>query len=233
MRMKVVVTGASQGIGKAIAEQFALEGADLFLVSRNMDRQQAWVKEWMERYKISITTYNADLSRKAEVDGCVEAIGRAWGTADVLVNNAGNFEPGNVYNEPEGALERMINLNLYAAYHLTRGLLPGMMGRKTGHIFNICSIAALKAYPGGGAYSISKFAMEGFSKNLREEMKPHGIKVTSVHPGAAWTKAWEGFVERSRIMEASDIARMVWAASQLSANACVEDIILRPQLGDV
>ena len=97
----------------------------------------------------------------------------------------------------------------------------------------MCSVAALQAYPGGGAYSISKYALEGFSKNLREEMKPYGIKVTSVHPGAVFTKAWEGFVERSRIMEVSDIADLIWAASQLSANACVEDIVLRPQLGDV
>ena len=97
----------------------------------------------------------------------------------------------------------------------------------------MCSVAALKAYPGGGAYSISKFALEGFSKNLREEMKPCGIKVTSVHPGAVFTPAWAGFVERNRIMEVSDVAELIWAASQLSANACVEDIILRPQLGDV
>jgi NADP-dependent 3-hydroxy acid dehydrogenase YdfG len=108
-----------------------------------------------------------------------------------------------------------------------------MMKRKKGHIFNMCSIAALKAYPAGGSYSISKYALEGFSKNLREEMKPFGIKVTSVHPGATFTKSWEGFVERERIMAVKDIADMVFAASSLSPTACVEDIILRPQLGDL
>lgn len=231
--MKVVVTGASQGIGKAIAGRFAEQGASLFLVSRNMDAHQKWVKEWMDTHGISITTFNADLSVREEVAATAQAIRDAFGRVDVLVNNAGNFEPGNVHDEPEGALERMMNLNLYSAYHLTRELLPAMMQARQGHVFNICSIAALKAYPGGGSYSISKFALEGFSKNLREEMKKHGVKVTSVHPGAVWTKAWEGFVERSRIMEASDIADLVWAASRLSVNACVEDIIIRPQLGDV
>ena len=231
--MKVVVTGASQGIGKAIAEKFAAHGADLFLVSRSMDKHQAWVKNWMETYGIRISTFNADLSVRAELDAFVAAVHEGFGAVHVIVNNAGNFEPGNVHNEPEGTLERMINLNLYSAYHLTRGLLPEMMKARRGHIFNICSIAALKAYPGGGSYSISKYALEGFSKNLREEMKTFGIKVTSVHPGAVWTKAWEGFAEPSRIMDVADIANMVWASSQLSANACVEDIVIRPQLGDL
>ena len=103
-----------------------------------------------------------------------------------------------------------------------------------GHIFNMCSIASLDAYKNGGSYSISKYAMYGFSKNLREEMKPHLIKVTSVFPGAVLTDSWDGFDNSTkRIMEAEDIARMVYASSQLSPQACVEDIIIRPQLGDL
>lgn len=231
--MKVVVTGASQGIGRGIAERFAAAGADLFLVSRHMDRQAHWQQETMRRYSCSISTFNADLSVKEQAFACADAILQAFDEVDVLVNNAGSFVPGSVHNEPEGHLEKMIEQNLYSAYHLTRRLLPRMMEKKKGHVFNICSIAALKAYPAGGAYSISKYAMEGFSKNLREEMKTYGIKVTSVHPGATYTSSWEGFVARERIMEVKDIAEMVFAASSLSATACVEDIILRPQLGDL
>jgi short-subunit dehydrogenase len=231
--MNVVITGASQGIGRGIAERFAEAGADLFLVSRNMDKQMAWQQETMKKFGCSITTFNADLSKKEEVLACADSILQACQEIDVLVNNAGSFVPGSVYNEPDGYLEQMIGVNLYSAYHLTRKLLPRMMMRKKGHIFNICSIAALKAYPAGGSYSISKFALEGFSKNLREEMRSFGIKVTSVHPGATYTKSWEGFVERERIMEVKDVADMVFAASSLSPTACVEDIILRPQLGDL
>ena len=96
------------------------------------------------------------------------------------------------------------------------------------------SIAGLKAYPNGGSYSISKFAMRGFSINLRDELKPYNIKVTTVFPGAAYTDSWSSSgIERKRFMEASDIAKMVYAASQLSPTACVEEIILRPQLGDI
>ena len=111
---------------------------------------------------------------------------------DILINNAGTFQPGRVIDEPDGQLENMLQVNLLSAYHLTRILLPSMMKRKSGHIFNISSIAALQAYPNGGSYSISKFALTGFSKNLREELKPYSIKVTCIYPGAVYTDSWAG-----------------------------------------
>ena len=158
----------------------------------------------------------------------------AFGKVDILINNAGIFEPGTIYQEPEGQLDKMLKVNLYSAYHLTRMLVPAMIKNKSGHIFNICSVAALQAYPNGGSYSISKWAMLGFSRNLREEMKPHGIKVTAVHPGATFTSSWEGFdIDPARILDADDIAAMVVAAAGLSPQACVEDILIRPQLGDL
>ena len=158
----------------------------------------------------------------------------AGGVPDILVNNAGQFIPGSIYNEAEGVLDKMLQQNLYSAYHLTRGLLPGMIQKGSGHIFNICSIASLHAYNNGGSYGISKYALLGFNRNLREEMKPHGIKVTAVLPGAAYTASWEGAgIDPARIMTAEDIAIMVEAASRLSPQACVEDIVLRPLLGDL
>ena len=109
-----------------------------------------------------------------------------------------------------------------------------MIVQKRGHIFNICSIAALRAYDGGGIYSISKFALNGFSQNLRHEMKPHGIKVTAVFPGAVLTDSWGDFDNANkRIMEATDISKMIFAASTLSPQAVVEEITIRPQLGDL
>jgi short-subunit dehydrogenase len=232
--MNVVITGASRGIGKAVAEIFAAHGYDLYLSSRNEVVLYKTMEELVTRFPaITIKAKAFDLGKKNEA----KELG-AWclkfGVPDILVNNAGLFEPGSVYNEPEGNLESQIETNLYSAYHLTRSLLPEMIKKKSGHIFNMCSIASLKAYNNGGAYSISKFALYGFSQNLREEMKPYGIKVTSVHPGAVMTDSWSGYDNSSkRIMEAEDVARLVFAASQLSVQACVEDIILRPQLGDL
>ncbi|MFM8757947.1 MAG: SDR family NAD(P)-dependent oxidoreductase, partial [Methylophilaceae bacterium] len=102
------------------------------------------------------------------------------GVPDIIVNNAGQFVPGSVHNEAAGALEQMLQVNLFSAYHLTRALLPKMMEAKRGHIFNICSIASLRAYQGGGSYGVSKYAMLGFTRNLRLELMNHGIKVTAV-----------------------------------------------------
>jgi short-subunit dehydrogenase len=233
--MTSIITGASRGLGKAIAEKFAAAGHDLYLCSRNETALSATREELIARYPaVTIRAKTFDLGEKDQA----RRFGRwvlDFGTPiDILVNNAGQFIPGSISNEEEGALEKMISVNLYSAYHLTRLLLPALMARKSGHIFNICSVASLQAYPNGGAYSISKFALAGFSANLREEMKPHGIKVTAVYPGAAYTDSWAGSgVDPHRIMEAGDIAEMVLAASRLSPQATVEEILLRPQLGDL
>jgi len=230
----VLVTGASRGIGKAVATIFAANGNDLFLSSRNEVALYKSMEELQTSHPtISIKAKAFDLSDKQQAKDlgswCLK-----YAVPDIIVNNAGLFEPGSVYNEPEGTLEGQLAINVNSAYHLTRALLPEMMKRRSGHIFNLCSIASLHAYENGGAYSISKFAMYGFSKNLREEMKPYNIKVTSVHPGAVLTDSWGDYDNSSnRIMEAEDIAKMIFACTQLSPAACVEDIVIRPQLGDL
>lgn len=232
--MNVVITGASKGIGKSIAAAFAAEGASLFLCARNKERLDDTVAELQQKFPGSkILAKPVDLSMAEEskqfANWCLES-----GTPDILINNAGVFMPGSICNETEGNLEKMIAVNLYSAYHLTRALLPKMILANNGHIFNICSIASLHAYKNGGGYSISKYALMGFSKNLREELKDHLIKVTAVFPGAVMTDSWGDFDNSDkRIMEADDIAKMVLAASKLSPQTVVEDIIMRPLLGDL
>ena len=171
--MNSIITGASKGLGRAIAEKFAADGHDLTLCSRNEAALSAAVKELSDSYPgVTIRAKAVDLAQKETARQFGRWVLEQGMPVDILVNNAGQFIPGSVYNEEEGALEAMIAVNLYSAYHLTRTLLPGMMARKKGHIFNICSVASLQAYPNGGAYSISEFALAGFSRNLREEMKP-------------------------------------------------------------
>ena len=232
--MNIIITGASKGLGKSMAAIFAAAGNTLLLCARNAHSLYETVAALQSTYsQCTVHAKPADMSLKEEV---IEFGNWSlqYGVPDVLINNAGQFIPGSVYNEPEGALEKTIEVNLYSAYHLTRLLLPKMIEAKNGHIFNICSIASIQAYHNGGAYSISKFALLGFSKNLREEMKPHNIKVTSVIPGAAYTDSWSSSgIDSKRMMEADDVAKMVYTASQLSPQACVEEIIMRPQLGDL
>ncbi len=233
--MNVVITGASRGLGKAMSEKFAANGNDLFITSKNEMRLYKILEELQTKFpNITMRAKAFDLAKKDEAIAFANWVLHFGVSPDILINNAGTFLPGSVYNEEAGVLEKMIETNLYGAYHVTRTLLPQMMKQKSGHVFNVCSIASLKAYANGGAYSISKFALAGFSKNLREEMKPYGIKVTAVFPGAAYTDSWaETGIDPKRFMEANDIADMVFAASRLSPQACVEDIILRPQLGDL
>jgi short-subunit dehydrogenase len=233
--MNCIITGASRGLGRAMAERFAAGGYNLFLCSRDADKLSATREELAARYPaITIQTRAVDMRVRQEITDFGAWLLDSGVAVDILVNNAGQFLPGSVYNEPEGTLDQLITVNLYSAYHLTRQLLPAMMTRRSGHIFNICSVASLQAYANGGAYSISKYALAGFSANLREEMKAFGIKVTSVYPGAAYTDSWTGSgVDPQRIMTAADVAEMVFTASQLSPRATVEEILMRPQLGDL
>jgi short-subunit dehydrogenase len=232
--MDIVITGAARGIGKTIAEAFAAEGNVIFLCARNETTLNETAAEIKNKNKdCTVHIFVADLSVQASAnafaDFCLNIA-----VPDVLVNNAGGFVPGNILDEADGNLEKMISNNLYSAYYCTKKLAPAMQQKGSGHIFNICSIAAKKAYDGGGSYSISKFAMDGFSQNLRHELKNHGVKVTTVYPGAVFTDSWAGFDNSTnRIMEADDIAKMIVAATKLSISAVVEEILLRPQLGDL
>jgi short-subunit dehydrogenase len=233
--MNIAITGASRGIGFSLAHKFGNEGHNLILCSKNAGILKTSADELQNNYKnIQVKSFPADLAEKQDVKNFAAFVMDTKLPVDIIINNAGNFLPGSIYNEEEGLLEKMIAVNLYSAYNLTRALLPEMMIRKSGHVFNISSIAALKAYANGGSYSISKYALMGFSKNLREEMKPFNIKVTTVYPGAVYTSSWQGSgVEPARIMEAKDIADSIYAMSQLSPQACVEDFIIRPLLGDL
>lgn len=232
--MIAIITGASRGIGFAVAKSFAAAGYDLLLTSMNPANIESGVKKLQLMYpEIKINSKSANLANVDEVKTFAEWC-LSFGAADILINNAGTYAPGDCLTEKEGTLQYMMDTNLYSAYHLTKFIVPSMITAGSGHIFNMCSIAALNAYPGGGSYSISKYALHGFTKNLRHELKQHNIKVTGVYPGAVLTDSWVGFDNSThRIMEVEDVAKMILNATQLSAGATVEEIVLRPQLGDL
>ncbi|KAA9039558.1 SDR family oxidoreductase [Ginsengibacter hankyongi] len=233
--MNIVITGGSKGIGKALAAKYADNGNNVFICARNEKDLADAAFEINKKNKNELVKYMvADISLKSSADKFAGWLQETNVVPDILINNAGQFIPGSIYNELEGLLEKMIAANLYSAYYITRALLPPMMKRKSGHLFNMCSIASLSAYHNGGSYSISKYALMGFSKNLREELKPYDIKVTAVYPGAVYTSSWaDSGVDPKRIMEIGDITEMIYAASMLSPQACVEDIVIRPLQGDL
>lgn len=233
--MWAVITGGTKGIGLAIAEKMAENKVNLVVCSRHIADLEAMKKSFSEKYTgVALVTCRADMSKREDVLSFAEIILENCGCPDILVNNAGVFLAGSLADEPEDNLPVMMETNLYSAYYLTRALLPSMTARKTGHIINMCSIASKIAYPNGGSYTISKFALLGFSKVIREELKDTGIKVTAVMPGATWSDSWKGVtLPRERLMEAKDIAESVWNIISLGPSCVVEEIILRPQLGDL
>lgn len=234
MRKSILVTGGTKGIGRAIIERFAKEGFDIMTCSRNEKELASLQADLESRFSsIRVLAVQADLSKKEEVEKLATAV-KAFAIPNVLVNNTGVFLPGAIHNEPEGNFELMMQTNLFSAYNLTRALVNEMIARKSGHIFSIGSIAGLTAYPNGGSYAVSKWAMLGMTKCLREELKPHQIKVTSILAGATFTSSWEGVdLPIERFMSAEDVAESVWGAYNLSPRTVVEEIIIRPQLGDI
>ena len=234
MNKTVVISGGTKGIGLALAHAFAKIGFDLAICSRHLPDQKELLITFAKKYPdVSLYTFVADVRVKEEVLAFAKYIRNHLKQVDVLINNAGVFLFGELLDEPDGQLEAQIETNVYSAYYLTRELVGSMP--KHGHIFNMASIASFMAYKGGGSYTISKFAMLGFSKVLREELKEEYIKVTSIMPGATWSDSWKGdnLPPFERLMPAEDIAAMVVAAWQLGPSSVVEDLVIRPQLGDL
>ncbi len=225
----IAISGASKGIGLSIAARFHKEGWKVLISARG-----AYDLYMAEQAYPGLKTFACDMGLREGVKSFADFILGESGPPDVLVNNAGVFLPGAISDEEDGVFEQMIAVNLASAYHLSRGLLPGMKERGSGTILNMCSTASLKAYPNGGSYGISKHGLLGFSRCLREEMKGFGIRVISVLPGATYTASWENSGQKEeRMMPPEDIAELVWASINLSDRSVVEEILLRPFLGDI
>lgn len=225
----VLVTGASRGIGRAIAARFVGEGHHVIACARGQQGLDTLAQTLPQ-----IERRICDMRDDSAVDTLAQQVLAQHGAVDLLVNNAGAFEPGSIHEEEDDALLRMLQANLLGAYRLTKRLLPPMLARRSGMVLNVCSTASIAAYPNGGSYSIAKHALYGFTRNLREEMKPHGVRVVALLPGATHTASWDGVaLPPERFMPAEDVAEAAWMAWQLSARSVVEDIVMRPQLGDI
>ena len=233
--MNIVITGGTKGIGKAIAEKFAEEGFNIAICARTKEDLKKLKKQLKKIYpKGSIITKKVDMQSKKQVEKFANLLLKKWGGVDVIVNNAAAFIQGSFLEEPDGLLESMMATNVYGSYYLTRKLLPNLINQKKGHIFNICSVASQKVYPNCSSYVISNFALLGFSKVLRQELMDKNIKVTAVIPGATLTNSWAGVeLPEGRIMPPEDVAKAIWAAYDLGPSSTVEEIVMRPTMGDL
>jgi short-subunit dehydrogenase len=231
----VVVTGASQGIGAAIARTFAssVPGVRLALVARNAKGLSA-VARSCRRSGADVDVFPCDVSDELEVRSMHASVKRRFGAADVLINNAGKFMGAPFLGTSVADFDRMIGANLRSLFLVSRAFAPDMVRRGRGDIFNMGSIAGLGAYPNGSAYSAAKFGVAGLSKAMRLEFRDKGVRVCCVHPGATFSPSWKGSgVPASRMMPAEDVAQAFLDLFRMSRRTVVEEVVLRPQLGDL
>jgi len=177
----VLITGASSGIGRASAVQFAKKGAKLILIARNKEKLNQ-VSEDLKKYNVSTFAYECDVSDKLQVNKISKIILDQFGSIDILVNNAGFAVYGSVSNLTIEEIESQMETNYFGMIYFVKNFLPSMLAKKSGHIVNVASVAASFGLPGIASYCASKFAMLGFSEGLKHELKGTGVNITVVSP---------------------------------------------------
>jgi NAD(P)-dependent dehydrogenase (short-subunit alcohol dehydrogenase family) len=232
----VVVTGASQGIGAAVAEAFAAAyGAEarLALVARSEAKLDG-VAETCRAHGAAAEVFPCDVTDDAAVEAMAAAVKARLGVPDILVNNAGAFRPGGVLDMTAADFRADLEVNLTSAFLVTREFLREMAERGSGDVFFMASVASARGYPRGVAYGAAKHGLLGLARSLREEVKEHGLRVVALLPGATYTDSWASSgLPADRFMPPEDLARLVVDLHRLSGRTVVEEVLLRPQLGDL
>jgi NADP-dependent 3-hydroxy acid dehydrogenase YdfG len=235
MKPAVLITGASQGIGAAIARVFAegIPGVKLALVARSKKNLRAVARTCLKLHA-AVEIFPCDVADETSVAKMARAVSVHFGPIDVLINNAGKFAGAPFLNMKATDFDAQIAVNLRSVFLVSQAFVPGMVKRGRGDVFNMSSIAGRQAYPNGAAYCAAKYGVTGLSAVMRSELKAHGVRVCCIHPGATWTPSWSGSgVKKERIMPAADVGRAIFDVYRLSRTTVVEEIVLRPQLGDL
>ncbi len=232
--MIAVVTGASQGIGQAIAEAFAeRDGAQVALVARTESKLET-VAEHCRAHGGEALVLPTDVTDEGDVAEMAKEVKDEWGVPDVLVNNAGMFTYAPLDELTLDGFREQIDVNLTGTFAVTQAFLPDMQDRGAGHLFYMASVASIQAYPGNAGYCAAKHGVRGLARVVREETKDEGLRVTTVIPGATYTPTWDGVdLPEERFMPPEDVAQSVVDAYHLSDRTVLEELLLRPQEGDV
>jgi NAD(P)-dependent dehydrogenase (short-subunit alcohol dehydrogenase family) len=231
----IVVTGASQGIGAAIARAFAAEipCVKLALVARHSGNLAAVAKS-CAALGASPGVFPCDVSSENAVIELEAAIRRRFGAVDVLVSNAGKYVGSPLLSTTTAQFDHMIAANLRSQFLVIKAFAPAMVRRRRGDIFVMGSVAGLRGFPNAAAYSAAKFGVAGLTQAMRAEFKDKGIRVCLVHPGATVSPSWKGSgVPSTRMMPAEDVAQAFVGLYKMGRRTVVEEVILRPQLGDL
>lgn len=224
---KVVITGVSSGLGRAIAENLIQHGATVYGVARTVDKLNEIEKQLGENF-IAVPL---DITNQKGVDLCVGETFEEDSLPDVLINNAGAGYFGNIDELPPEKWHQMIDTNLSGVFYLTRNIVPLMKEKDSpSHIINIGSILGTMSHPKMSAYSVTKFGMRGFSEALFKELRYDDIKVSCINPGSIETDFFEesGIKKHSNMLQPKDIAETVAHVLQTPDNMLVSDMVIRP-----
>lgn len=228
--MNALITGASKGIGRAIALKLAEKGYNLALCARNtheLEELKAHLLALNPQQKVCIRSL--DCAKQDQVLTFAQWAQQSLGFINVLVNNVGQYIPGTILDDADDDLLTQMQVNVFAAHSLCKFFGKEMRSRKMGHIVNICSIASIEPITSAGAYTVTKHALLGLTNVLREELKPSGVKVSAILPGATYTSSWEGTtIAPESFIQPEDIAEAVWTCVSLSPGASIEQVIVKP-----
>lgn len=232
-RKVAVVTGASRGIGKAIAESFAKEGIHLCLCARHHEPLTTVSLDLQKKYpEITIITQAFDIRNEPDISSFIEKVFEKFGKVDYLINNAGITRPNLLENTPKADLDLVIDTNVKGPFLMIKHVLPKMKELNTGHIINISSVAGLSGYPIATVYCASKFALEGMTAALKEELSTHDIHLTNIRPGPVSTDMWKDIpkdIDLERITQPEEVASAVLFALKNAKNCMIENLVITPR----
>ncbi len=231
----VIITGATKGIGRAISLAFAAEGLNLALCARSHNDLLA-LRDEIKTLSPAITVLirATDCSVKDDVRAFAGFAEQELGPISIIVNNVGLYEYSSILDDDDDVFEKLINTNVMPSYELYRYFGKTMMAAGYGHIFNICSVAAIAPVTEAGTYTVTKYAQLGLSNIMRLEMQAYGVKVTTILPGSTLTDSWKGTIlPTDSFVLPNDISAAIICAYKMSAGANVDEIIIKPFSGQV
>lgn len=236
--MKVLITGASSGIGLATAGKFAEEGHEVWVCGRRKERLDEIRSEWAGSYEHPVRISVLDVRILSEVEKMVSEVREIWGEPDILINNAGLALGLSTIDEGDIAeWETMIDTNIKGLLYITRNIAPLMRSAKKGHIINIGSTAGKNVYPNGNVYCATKYAVDALSQSMRIDLLDHNVKVTAINPGMVDTEfslvRFSGDSQRAEAtykgfepLHAKDIANTIYYCASLPDHVCINDLTI-------
>ncbi len=232
---RVLITGASRGIGKATALAFAKSGLSSVLIGRSAETLATVVDE-IQSLGGEACAFAVDLCEVEQVKPRLISILERVGSVDILVNNAGMGYTGNLLDTPLEDWQSVLDLNLTSPFQCIQAVLPQMRSQKRGTIINVISVAGRQTFPEWGAYSASKFGLMGLTKTLAQEERTYGIRVVALCPGAVNTPLWDtktvqADFDRTLMLTAEDVAEAIVHAALLPQNVVLDELVLMPNTG--